>query len=116
MTVATMFAQETHLASTPLCAQPSGTRRAARQPMLVRATYAAEAPPQSSKGTGMSQLDALKTMSTIVADTGEIESIRSFKPIDCTTNPRCAAVPSIERLVRAHWDRLGPITQDFPYN
>lgn len=36
----------------------------------------------------MNQLDALKTMSTIVADTGEIESIRSFKPIDCTTNPR----------------------------
>ena len=36
----------------------------------------------------MTQLDALKTMSTIVADTGEIESIRSFKPIDCTTNPR----------------------------
>jgi transaldolase len=36
----------------------------------------------------MNQLDAIKTMSTIVADTGEIESIRSFKPIDCTTNPR----------------------------
>lgn len=90
MTVATMLAQGTHLGSTPLCAQPIGTRRPARQPMLVRATYAAEAPPQSSKGTGMNQLDALKTMSTIVADTGEIESIRSFKPIDCTTNPRCA--------------------------
>ena len=98
MTVAKMFAQGTHLASTPVCAQPNGTRRAARQPMLVRATYAAEAPPQSSKGTGMNQLDALKTMSTIVADTGEIESIRSFKPIDCTTNPRCAAQWSTESL------------------
>ncbi|KAK9819953.1 hypothetical protein WJX72_004354 [[Myrmecia] bisecta] len=44
----------------------------------------------SVRGTSSSfanQLEALKTMSTVVADTGEIESIRRFKPIDCTTNP-----------------------------
>ena len=26
-------------------------------------------------------------MSLVVADTGEIESIRKFRPVDCTTNP-----------------------------
>jgi transaldolase len=34
-----------------------------------------------------SKLDQLKAMTTIVADTGDIESIRAFKPTDCTTNP-----------------------------
>jgi transaldolase len=27
-------------------------------------------------------------MSKVVADTGEIEAIKQFKPVDCTTNPR----------------------------
>ncbi len=34
-----------------------------------------------------SKLDQLKAMTTVVADTGDIEAIRDFKPIDCTTNP-----------------------------
>ncbi|HUZ67208.1 MAG TPA: transaldolase [Beijerinckiaceae bacterium] len=34
-----------------------------------------------------SKLDQLKTMSTVVADTGDMEAIRNFKPTDCTTNP-----------------------------
>jgi transaldolase len=34
-----------------------------------------------------SKLDQLKTMTTIVADTGDMESIRAFQPTDCTTNP-----------------------------
>lgn len=34
-----------------------------------------------------SKLEQLKTMSTVVADTGDFESIRAFKPTDCTTNP-----------------------------
>src|SRR5437879_4967899 len=33
------------------------------------------------------QLEQLKTMTTIVADTGDIESIRAFHPTDATTNP-----------------------------
>ncbi len=32
-------------------------------------------------------LDQLKTMTTVVADTGELAAIRSYKPVDCTTNP-----------------------------
>ncbi|GGK57915.1 transaldolase [Amphritea balenae] len=34
-----------------------------------------------------SQLDQLKKMTTIVADTGDIEAIRQLKPVDATTNP-----------------------------
>lgn len=33
------------------------------------------------------QLEALKSMSTVVADTGEFQSIEKFTPVDCTTNP-----------------------------
>lgn len=35
----------------------------------------------------MSQLDQLKQWTTIVADTGEIEEIRKYRPQDATTNP-----------------------------
>jgi transaldolase len=34
-----------------------------------------------------SKLDQLKAMTTVVADTGDMEAIRRFKPIDATTNP-----------------------------
>ncbi|MEO7134809.1 MAG: transaldolase, partial [Vicinamibacterales bacterium] len=35
----------------------------------------------------MSLLDSLKQSTTVVADTGDIESMREFKPQDATTNP-----------------------------
>lgn len=35
----------------------------------------------------MNQLELLKQITTIVADTGEIEEIKKFKPTDATTNP-----------------------------
>jgi len=35
----------------------------------------------------LSKLDQLKTMTTVVADTGDIDSIARLKPIDATTNP-----------------------------
>ena len=34
-----------------------------------------------------SKLDQLKQMTTIVADSGDIDTIKAFKPTDCTTNP-----------------------------
>ena len=34
-----------------------------------------------------SKLDQLKTMTTVVADTGDMQAIGTFKPTDCTTNP-----------------------------
>lgn len=35
----------------------------------------------------MNKLDALKSMTTVVADTGDFETIRQFSPEDATTNP-----------------------------
>jgi transaldolase len=37
--------------------------------------------------TAPSKLDQLRKMSAVVADTGDIDLIRQFKPQDCTTNP-----------------------------
>ena len=34
-----------------------------------------------------SRLDQLRTMTIVVADTGDIEAVRRLKPVDCTTNP-----------------------------
>lgn len=34
-----------------------------------------------------SRLDQLRAMTTVVADTGDIEAVRRLKPVDCTTNP-----------------------------
>ncbi len=36
---------------------------------------------------GLSQLDQLKKFTKVVADTGDFESIKDFKPTDATTNP-----------------------------
>jgi len=45
-----------------------------------------------------SKLDQLRDMTTVVADTGDIEAIRRLKPVDCTTNPtlvlKAVALPS----------------------
>ena len=35
----------------------------------------------------VSQLESLKKYSSVVADTGDIDSILKFSPDDCTTNP-----------------------------
>jgi len=35
----------------------------------------------------MSKLDQLKTMTTVVADTGDFEAIAQYRPQDATTNP-----------------------------
>jgi len=37
--------------------------------------------------TSESQFDQLKKLTVLVADTGDIEAIRKFKPQDATTNP-----------------------------
>ena len=37
--------------------------------------------------TKLNQLERLKKFTTVVADTADFESIREFKPQDCTTNP-----------------------------
>ncbi|NBU13709.1 MAG: transaldolase, partial [Alphaproteobacteria bacterium] len=50
-----------------------------------------------------SKLDQLKAMTVIVADTGDMEAIRTFKPTDCTTNPtlvlKAADLPAYESVI-----------------
>jgi transaldolase len=67
----------------------------------------------------MSLLDSLKRVTTVVADTGDIEAMRQFRPQDATTNPslllKAAQQPQYRPLVDAALadsDRLGlPETQ-----
>jgi transaldolase len=53
--------------------------------------------------TGENQVEQLKRITTIVADTGDIEAIRKFKPQDATTNPslifKAATMPAYANLV-----------------
>ena len=50
-----------------------------------------------------SKLDQLRAMTTVVADTGDMDAIRAFKPTDCTTNPtlilKAAQMPIYAHLV-----------------
>lgn len=49
------------------------------------------------------KLEALKAMTTVVADTGDIEAIKQFKPVDATTNPslilKAAQLPNYQHLI-----------------
>ena len=55
------------------------------------------------RNTIVSKLDQLKTMTDVVADTGDIEAMRAFKPMDATTNPslllKAAALPQYAALI-----------------
>ena len=57
----------------------------------------------------ISKLDQLRTMTTVVADTGDMDAIRAFRPTDCTTNPtlilKAAQMPAYAHLVdeALHW-------------
>ncbi|ERL84062.1 hypothetical protein D910_01398 [Dendroctonus ponderosae] len=56
----------------------------------------------------MNQLDALKQLTTVVADSGDIESIRHFEPQDATTNPslilKAANIPQYQPLIKEALD------------
>lgn len=51
----------------------------------------------------LSQLEQLKKMTSVVADTGDIEAIAKFSPMDATTNPslllKAAAIPAYQPLL-----------------
>jgi len=51
----------------------------------------------------MSRLEQLKTMTTVVADTGDVDSIAQYRPRDATTNPsllyKAAQIPRYRELV-----------------
>ena len=52
----------------------------------------------------MNTLEQLKTLSTIVADTGDIEAMKAFKPLDATTNPslilKASQLPQYQPLLK----------------
>jgi transaldolase len=48
-----------------------------------------------------SKLDQLRGMTVVVADTGDIEAVRRFKPQDCTTNPSLL-LKAVENPAYAH--------------
>jgi transaldolase len=56
----------------------------------------------------MNRLDQLKQMTTVVADTGDIDAIRAYVPTDATTNPslllKAAQQPEYASLVRSAVD------------
>ena len=58
---------------------------------------------QPSGRSMTSKLDQLKAFTTVVADTGDMDAIRTFKPTDCTTNPtlvlKAAALPAYEGVI-----------------
>ena len=49
------------------------------------------------------QLEQLRALSTVVADTGDIDAIARFKPMDATTNPslllKAASIPAYARFI-----------------
>lgn len=51
------------------------------------------------------QLEQLRALSSVVADTGDIEAIARFRPLDATTNPslllKAAALPAYAPLIEA---------------
>ncbi|AKP00102.1 transaldolase [Marinovum algicola] len=51
-----------------------------------------------------SVLDQLRKMTTVVADTGDVEAVKTWEPVDCTTNPslvlNALSDPGSEALVR----------------
>lgn len=58
---------------------------------------------QKKQKLGESQVEQLKMLTTIVADTGDIEAIRKYKPQDATTNPsliyKASQMPAYASLI-----------------
>ncbi|MEJ1960909.1 MAG: transaldolase [Gammaproteobacteria bacterium] len=58
-----------------------------------------------------SKLDQLREMTVVVADTGDIDAIRTLRPVDCTTNPtlllKAFALPAVSSIVQEvlEWGR-----------
>ena len=67
--------------------QPRPSPRKPEPPRFRSETSPDTAAP-ATKATMINQLDALRSMSVVVADTGELDLVRKWRPQDCTTNPR----------------------------
>jgi len=71
---------------------------------------------RSEYSDGMTLLDSLKRYTTVVADTGDIESIARFRPQDATTNPslllKAAQQPQYRPLVERALDKARRLAGD----
>ena len=67
-------------------------------------TYDCQLSPYRQVLPEMNKLDQLKKMTTVVADTGDIDAISSYTPTDATTNPsllfKAAQQPQYEHLLQ----------------
>lgn len=54
-------------------------------------------------------LDLLREMTVVVADTGDVEAVKRYKPVDCTTNPslvlNALKDPASEELIAREFER-----------
>lgn len=71
---------------------PSAARASASRKAIVTRAYLEEKQAARPSRGGRpypyaNQLEALRSMSVVVADTGELDLVRKYKPQDCTTNP-----------------------------
>ncbi|KAK9738229.1 Transaldolase/Fructose-6-phosphate aldolase [Popillia japonica] len=59
--------------------------------------------PQSKKSRKMNSLEQLKNLTIVVADTGDFEAMKKYKPTDATTNPslilQAANIPAYKSLI-----------------
>jgi len=65
-----------------------------------------------------SKLDQLREMTVVVADTGDIDAIRTWRPVDCTTNPtlllKAFALPGLSNVVQEvlQWGRDQKVSRE----
>lgn len=73
--------------------------------MTARAVSTPHRPFVDTKQSSINQLDALRQLTTVVADTGELDLLQRYTPQDCTTNPtlvlRALSQPSMQHLLVA---------------
>lgn len=85
------------VSSVPATAGGSTARVCKLQPIsnqrgrLVARAYLEEKQQGEAGQHFANQLEALKSMSVVVADTGEPQLVKKYRPQDATTNPRSAA-------------------------
>src|SRR5689334_7176849 len=65
-----------------------------------------------------SKLDQLREMTIVVTDTGDINAIHAWRPMDCTTNPtlllKAFALPGLSHMVEEvlQWGRAQKVARE----
>ena len=71
--------------------------------LAQRARLDSSAIERTKENAMVSKLESLRSMTTVVSDTGDMESIKRFKPTDATTNPtlilKASQLPAYAHLV-----------------